>query len=148
MASTPATLNLEASVTTGSGLSVDINVLISYPEGYGLYVNRLIEGFPGFSNDVIAELFDKDDASVVRGAEAATSPADAERGSIKGDATLTTEDNVSIPMSFDIDYPVGYGALILPVLDNIASPDSLRDVTRRLLNEGDASVMAALMAMK
>ena len=61
------TIVMEAAMTTESGVVVPMKVIIEYPKDYGMFAIDLLASIPEYSNDIVRQLIDKNDASVLAG---------------------------------------------------------------------------------
>ena len=61
------TIVMEATTTTESGVVVPMKVTIEYPKDYGMFAIDLLTSIPEYSNDIVRQLIDKNDASVLAG---------------------------------------------------------------------------------
>lgn len=59
------TIVMEATMTTESGVVVPMKVTIEYPKDYGMFAVHLLASLPGYSDNVLHQLINKNDASVL-----------------------------------------------------------------------------------
>ena len=59
------TIVMEVTMTTESGVVVPMKVTIEYPRDYGMFAIHLMKNIPEYSNDIVRQLIDKNDASVL-----------------------------------------------------------------------------------
>lgn len=64
--SSSAPLEMNLAVAATDGVTVDVQVVVTYPEGYGLYAVKALEQLAAQTGTLYQEMVSRDDLSVMR----------------------------------------------------------------------------------